>query len=53
MGDVVRLFVSRIAASSSSYVIVAEARMPSPPALDVADVSRGPETQPIPVCTTG
>lgn len=41
------------AAMSSSSVIVAEARMPSPPALEVAATRRGPATQPIPVCTTG
>ena len=27
--------------------------MPSPPAADVAAVSRAPATQPIPVCTIG
>ncbi|CFR36790.1 N5-carboxyaminoimidazole ribonucleotide synthase [Mycobacterium tuberculosis] len=42
-----------IAAASSSSVMVAEAKMPSPPALAVADTSRAPATQPIPVCTTG
>lgn len=49
----VRLLTSRIARSSSSKVIVALARMPSPPAFAVPEVSRAPETQPIPVCTTG
>ena len=29
------------------------ARMPRPPAALVADVSRGPATQPMPVCTIG
>ncbi len=52
-GCVVRDFVSAIAFSSSSYDIVALARMPSPPAFAVAEVRRGPDTQPMPVCTTG
>src|SRR4051812_42164615 len=33
--------------------MVAEARTPSPPAFAVADTSRGPATQPIPVWTMG
>ncbi len=46
-------WTSWIASSSWSKVIVADARMPSPPAALVADVSRAPATQPIPVCTIG
>ena len=42
-----------MAVANSSSVMVAEARMPSPPALAVADTSRAPATQPIPVWTTG
>src|SRR3984957_16814592 len=42
-----------IATASSSSVMVAEARIPSPPALEVAATRRAPATQPIPVCTTG
>ena len=42
-----------MAAASSSRLMVAEARIPSPPALAVADTSLAPATQPIPVCTTG
>ena len=34
-------------------VMVAEARIPRPPALAVAATSRGPATQPMPVCTMG
>ena len=49
----VRDFTSRIAFSSSSNVIVALARMPRPPAFAVPLTSRGPDTQPMPVCTTG
>ena len=41
------------AVCSSSSVMVADARMPSPPALEVAATSRAPATQPMPVCTTG
>ena len=52
-GRSVRALTERIAACSSASVIVAEARMPNPPAALVADVSRAPATQPIPVCTTG
>ena len=44
-------FVTAVASSSS--VMVADARMPRPPAFEVADTSRAPATQPIPVCTTG
>ena len=42
-----------MASASSSSVMVAEARMPSPPALEVAATRRGPATQPMPVCTMG
>jgi hypothetical protein len=37
------------AVRSSSSVMVADAKMPRPPALAVADTSRAPATQPIPV----
>ncbi len=40
-------------ARAASKVIVADARMPSPPAALVADVRRAPATQPMPVCTIG
>src|SRR4051794_7887540 len=49
----VRALTSAIACSSSSKVMVALARMPSPPAFAVPLTRRGPETQPMPVCTTG
>ena len=49
----VRAFTSATAARNSSKVIVAEARMPSAPALAVAATSRGPATHPIPVWTMG
>ena len=52
-GLLVRCLTSPIAWSSSSKVIVAEARMPRPPAFAVAETSRGPATQPMPVWTTG
>src|SRR6195952_1662052 len=52
-GRSVRLFTSAMAWSSSSKVMVAEARIPSPPALAVPLTRRGPATQPMPVCTTG
>jgi hypothetical protein len=42
-----------MAAVSSGVVIVAAARMPKPPAAEVAAVSRAPDTQPMPVCTMG
>ena len=38
-----------IATANLSRVMVADARMPSPPALDVAETSRAPATHPIPV----
>ena len=44
--------VDRVAQLVGS-VIVADARMPKPPAALVADVSRAPATQPMPVCTIG
>ena len=49
----VRLLTSLMACSSSSYDIVALARMPRPPAFAVPLTRRGPETQPMPVCTIG
>src|SRR2546425_6809173 len=52
-GSSVRSFTSTIAARSSPNVMVPAARMPSPPALLVAATSRGPATQPMPVCTIG
>ena len=52
-GAVVRARTSAMAAASSARVMVAEARMPRPPALAVAATSRGPATQPMPVCTMG
>ena len=42
-----------MAASISSMVMVAEARIPSPPASAVPVTSDGPATHPIPVCTIG
>ena len=42
-----------IAVANSSRVMVADAKMPSPPALAVAETSRAPATHPIPVWTTG
>ncbi len=52
-GASVRPRTSSMAAASSSNVMVADARMPSAPAAAVADTSRGPATQPMPVCTMG
>ena len=49
----VRDFTFAMAARSSSSVIVALARMPSPPADEVAAVSVAPDTHPMPVCTIG
>src|SRR5438309_1026371 len=49
----VRALTSRTASSSCSKVMVTAARIPSPPAALVAAVRRGPDTQPIPVCTMG
>jgi hypothetical protein len=49
----VAAFTLATAVRSSSSVMVADARMPSPPALEVAATSRAPATQPMPVCTTG
>jgi hypothetical protein len=42
-----------MALDSWSPVIVTAARMPNAPAADVAAVSEAPDTQPIPVCTSG
>ena len=52
-GESVRDRTSPIELLSWSRVMVAEARMPSPPAAAVADTSRGPATHPMPVCTMG
>ena len=52
-GRSVAAFTLRTASANSSSVIVADARMPRPPAFAVADTSRAPATHPIPVCTTG
>ncbi len=49
----VAAFTLVTAVESSSSVMVADARMPRPPALDVAATRRAPATQPMPVCTTG
>src|SRR3954452_209602 len=49
----VRSLTSTTAFSSSSIDMVADARIPSPPAFAVPETRRGPETQPMPVCTTG
>jgi hypothetical protein len=49
----VAVLTFRIAVANSSRVIVADAKMPNPPALAVAETSRAPATHPIPVCTTG
>ena len=45
--------ISSMACTICSKVIGADARMPRPPALDVAAVSLASATQPIPVCTMG
>ena len=52
-GASVVALTSSIAEASWSKSMVAAARMPRPPALAVADTSRGPATQPMPVCTIG
>src|SRR4051794_33427114 len=52
-GASVRSRTSLTARRSSSSDIVAAARMPSPPAADVAAASCGVATYPIPVCTIG
>src|SRR5689334_17874904 len=52
-GLVVRCFVSAIASRSWGKSMVPAARMPSPPAFDVAAARRGPATQPMPVWTIG
>jgi hypothetical protein len=46
-------FTCWMACSSSSKVMVAAAKMPRPPAAEVADVSFAPETQPMPVWMMG
>ena len=45
--------ISSMAFTIWSNVIGADARMPKPPAADVAAVSREFATQPMPVCTIG
>ena len=52
-GPLVRWRTSAMAVASSSRFMVAEARIPSPPASVVAATRRGPATQPMPVCTSG
>jgi hypothetical protein len=52
-GRSVRARTSAMAATNSSNVMVAEARMPKPPASAVAATNLGPATQPMPVCTIG
>jgi hypothetical protein len=52
-GPVVPAAVSLIAVWSSARLMVAEARMPSPPALPTAVTSRGPDTYPIALATIG
>ena len=52
-GASVRSLTSTMACSSSGSVIVADARMPRPPALAVPLTRLGPETQPMPVWTIG
>ncbi len=52
-GRSVRSRTSPMAETSSGKVMVAEARMPRPPASAVAATSRGPATQPMPVWTIG
>src|SRR5262245_31570967 len=52
-GAPVRSLTRPMAAASSSIVMVTAARMPNPPASLVAAVSEAPETQPMPVWTTG
>ncbi len=52
-GCCVSSFVRRMSRSICSAGIVAPARKPKPPALQVAATSFGSATQPIAVCTTG
>ncbi len=52
-GCPVRSLTEVIAALSSGTLMVALARMPSPPASLVAAVRRAPATHPMPVCTIG
>src|SRR5262245_38028876 len=49
----VRSLTVAMASAIWAPVMVTAARMPNPPAADVAAVSEAPETQPMPVCTTG
>ena len=49
----VRSFTRAMASASSSKSRVADAMMPSPPALAVPAVRRALATQPMPVCTMG
>ena len=52
-GASVRSLTSLMTERNASGLIVADAMMPSPPAEDVAAVSRAPDTYPMPVCTIG
>src|SRR5690242_5062786 len=52
-GAPVRSLTFVIALRKSVGLMVAAARMPSPPAAETADVSPGPDTYPIPVATIG
>ena len=52
-GASVRSFTPRTAACSCSGVMVTAARIPKPPLALVAAVRLAPDTQPMPVCTTG
>jgi len=52
-GRSVRAFTSAIAASTLPGSMVAPARKPKPPALQVAAVSLASATQPMAVCTMG
>jgi hypothetical protein len=52
-GADVRALTSAMADAICSRVMVAEARIPRPPALAVAATRRGPATHPIPVWTMG
>ncbi len=52
-GRSVRSLVLAIASASSERERVADAMIPSPPALATAETSRGPATYPMPVWTMG
>ena len=52
-GRSVRSLTSLMAERNWSTPIVAAPRIPNAPAADVAAVSSGPDTHPIPVCTIG